>query len=223
MAVNLDPVGGIGLGLMVAGILLIPSEGLRAGWTSIFVIVGRASAVVGLGILAARQAFASFPFIHRELLRNLNILALAGMSFSIMAANLAPLIGLPVLLAVPHGLSSLEIGLVRVSEAILSAVGGLLSGRLTDCAGPRLPVRIGSLVMVLALFGLSANSGSSAWSIAAFAGVMGAGFGFANTPLAATIGELDLIEIFCDFKSFSVLTYCPSYLPVLHSSSYSAF
>mgnify|MGYP002152297988 FL=1 len=31
---NLDLIGGIGLGLMVAGILLVPSEGSRSGWTS---------------------------------------------------------------------------------------------------------------------------------------------------------------------------------------------
>ena len=190
LAGNLDLVGGTGLGLMVAGVLLVPSEGSRAGWTSIFVIVGGVSAVAGLMILAARQAFASSPFIHRELLRNLRYLALVGMSFSIMAANLAPLIGLPVLLAITHGMSSLEIGLVMVPGAILSAAGGLLSGRLTDRAGTRVPVRIGSLVMLLALIGLSASSGSSPWTIAVFAGLMGAGFGFVNTPLAATISRL---------------------------------
>ena len=190
LAGNIDFVGGVGLALMITGILLVPSEGSRAGWTSSWVIVGGASAVVGFGILAARQAFASSPFIHRELLRNLKYMALAGMSFSIMAANLAPLIGLPVLLAISHGLSSLEIGLVMVPGAILSAAGGLLSGRLTDRAGPRLPVRIGSLVMLLALFGLSAYAGSSPWVIAVFAGLMGAGFGFVNTPLAATISRL---------------------------------
>ena len=103
---NLDLIGGIGLGLLVAGILLVPAEGSRVGWTSDWVIVGVVVAAVGVGVLVARQSFASSPFIHRELLRNAKYLALAGMSFSIMAANLAPLIGLPVLLAFSHGLSS---------------------------------------------------------------------------------------------------------------------
>ena len=48
----------------------------------------------------------------------------------------------------------------------------------------------GSLVMLLGLFGLSAYSGSSPWAIAAFSGLIGAGFGFVNTPLAATISRL---------------------------------
>ena len=204
---NLDLVGGIGLGLMVAGILLVPSEGSRAGWTSSFVIVGGASAVVGLGIVAARQTFANSPFIHRELLRNLKYLALAGMSFTIMAANLAPLIGLPVLLAISHGLSSLEIGLVMVPGAILSAAGGLLSGRLTDRSGPRMPVRIGSLVMLLGLFGLSAYTGSSPWTIAVFAGLMGAGFGFVNTPLAATISRLVTGEMLATALSMNSMLF----------------
>ena len=158
---NLDLIGGIGLGLMVAGILLVPSEGSRSGWTSSLVIVGAVSAVAGLVVLVGRQAFASSPFIHRELLRNSKYLALTGMSFTIMAANLAPLIGLPVLLAFSHGLSSLEIGLVMVPGAVLSAVGGLVSGRLTDRAGAKIPIRIGSLLMLLAMFGLPASSGSS--------------------------------------------------------------
>ncbi|MCH7738434.1 MAG: MFS transporter [Chloroflexi bacterium] len=187
---SLDLIGGIGLGLMVTGILLVPSEGSRAGWTSNWVIVGGTSAVIGLLTLAVRQAFAVSPFIHRELLRNAKYLALTGMSFTIMAANLAPLIGLPVLLAFSRGLSSLEIGLVMVPGAVLSAGGGLLSGRLTDRTGAKIPVRIGSLGMLLALFGLSAYSGSSPWAIAVFAGLMGAGFGLVNTPLAATISRL---------------------------------
>ncbi len=207
VAGNIDLIGGIGLGLMVAGILVVPSEGSRAGWASTFVIIGGASAVVGLGILAARQAFADSPFIHRELLRNLKYLALAGMSFSIMAANLAPLIGLPVLLAISNGLSSLEIGLVMVPGAILSAAGGLLSGRLTDRAGPRLPIRIGSVVMLLALFGLSANAGSSPWAIAGFAGLMGAGFGFVNTPLAATISRLVTGEMLATALSMNSMLF----------------
>ena len=124
-----------------------------------------------------------------------------------MAANLAPLIGLPVLLAISHGLSSLEIGLVMVPGAILSAAGGLLSGRLTDRAGPRLPVRLGSLVMLLALFGLSANAGSSPWAIAAFAGLMGAGFGFVNTPLAATISRLVTGEMLATALSMNSMLF----------------
>ena len=187
---NLDLIGGIGLGLMVAGILLVPSEGSRSGWLSSLVIVGAVSAVVGLGALVARQSFAGSPFIPRELLRNSKYLALTGMSFSIMAANLAPLIGLPVLLALSHGLSSLEIGLVMVPGAVLSAAGGLVSGRLTDRAGAKIPVRIGSLLMLSAIFGLSESSGSSPWAIAAFSGLLGAGFGFVNTPLAATISRI---------------------------------
>ena len=204
---SLDLIGGIGLGLMVAGILLVPTEGSRSGWTSDWVIVGAVMAAVGVGTLVVRQAFASSPFIHRELLRNAKYLALAGMSFSVMAANLAPLIGLPVLLAFSHGLSSLEIGLVMVPGAALSAAGGLLSGRLTDRSGAKIPVRIGSMVMLVALFGLSAYSGSSPWIIAIFAGLMGAGFGFVNTPLAATISRLVSGEMLASALSMNSMLF----------------
>ena len=187
---NLDLIGGAGLGLMVAGILLVPSEGARSGWTSPFVIAGGISAVVGLVVLSARQVFAASPFIQRQLLRNLRYLALAGMSFTLMTANLAPLIAIPVLLAISHGLSSLEIGLVMLPGTALSAGAGVLAGRLTDRTGPRLPTSVGTPMMLLALLGLSAFAGSSPWAIAGFAGLLGAGFGLVNTPLAATISRV---------------------------------
>ena len=39
--------------------------------------------------------------------------------------------------------------------------------------------------MLVAVLGLSTYAGSSIWVIASFAGLLGAGFGFVNTPLAA--------------------------------------
>lgn len=185
---NLDLIGGVGLGLMVAGILLIPSEGARSGRTSALVIAGGMAGLVGLAVLAARQLFAAAPFIHRELLRNLRFLALVGMSFTLMAANLAPLIELPVLLAISHGLSPLEIGLAMMPGAALSAVSGILSGKLTDrtrTAGEyRVYHHAGSVVRTVGLLGLIALGH------AGFAGLLGAGFGFVKTPLEATISRL---------------------------------
>ena len=44
--------------------------------------------------------------------------------------------------------------------------------------------------MIGALVGISGASGSLAWSLAAFSGLLGAGFGLVNTPLVATISRL---------------------------------
>ena len=44
--------------------------------------------------------------------------------------------------------------------------------------------------MLLAVLGLSSSAGSSVWIIAAFTGVLGAGFGLMNTPLPAAISRI---------------------------------
>lgn len=187
---RLDIFGGVALGLLVAGILLVPTEGARNGWTSPLVLAGEAMAVAGLAILIFRQSTASYPFIPRELLRNSRYLVMAGMSFSAMAANLAPLIGLPVLLTVAYRLPPLEIGLIMLPGAIASSVFGILAGRITDRKDPRLPIWTGSPLMLIAVVGLSTFAGSPVWVIAVFTGLLGAGFGLINTPLAATISRI---------------------------------
>ena len=124
-----------------------------------------------------------------------------------MGANLAPLIGLPILLALAHQLSPLEIGLVMLPGAVLSAGSGVLAGRLTDCVGARLPIRIGTPAMLIALFGLSVYAESSPWTIAIFSGLLGAGFGFVNTPLAATISRLVSGEILASALSMNSMLF----------------
>ena len=187
---KLDWLGGAALALLVTGVLLFPSEGARSGWTSPLALAGAAMAVVGLVVLSARQLIADSPFIPAEFLRNSRYVGLVGMSFLIMAANMAALIGLPILLATLHGLSALGVGLVLLPSAAASSVFGVLAGRLTDRRGARLPTWMGLPLMLLAVLGLSTYAGSSVWIIAAFAGFLGGGLGLVNTPLAATVSRI---------------------------------
>jgi MFS transporter, DHA2 family, metal-tetracycline-proton antiporter len=186
---RLDVVGGVGLGLLVVGALLATSEGARAGWGSAPAVAGVIGAVAGLAVLVMRQRTAREPFIQRELLGNGRYVALAGMSFAVMAANLPPLIGLPIMLAAVHGLAPLEIGLVLLPGAALSSVLGVVAGRLTDRRGARLPAWVGGPLMLVAMLGLSTYAGKSVVAMAAFSGLMGASFGLVNTPLATAISR----------------------------------
>ena len=182
--------GGAGLGMMVVGALLAPSMGVRSGWLTLPVLLGGALFIIGLLVLAYRQKKASSPFIPREFLRNRKYLSLTGMSFVVMAANLAVLIGLPILMTTFHGLSSIQVGLVMLPGAVSSSVFGVLAGRFTDRKGGQLPMRAGAPIMLFAVLGLSTWSGESLWAVAAFAGLLGAGFALVNTPLAATISKI---------------------------------
>lgn len=187
---NLDIFGGIALALLVGGILVIPSVGAQSGWSSPMVLGGALAAMIGLVGLLVRERSAGTPIIPREFFQNLRYVALVWMSFSVMAANLAVLIGLPILLTTFHRLSALEIGITMLPGAIATSVFGVLAGRITDRNGARLPTWIGSPLMLLAVLGLSTYAGSSIWVIATFAGILGGGFGLVNTPLAASVSRI---------------------------------
>ena len=182
--------GGAGLGMMVVGALLAPSAAVQSGWLTLPVLSGAVLFITGLLTLIYRQRKAGSPFIPPEFLRNRQYLSLTGMSFVVMAANLAVLIGLPILIATFHGLTALQVGLVMLPGAVSSSVFGVLAGRLTDRKGSPLPMRAGAPIMLLAVLGLSTWAGASIWPMAAFAGLLGAGFALVNTPLAATVSKI---------------------------------
>ena len=204
---TLDWLGGVALALLVGGALLIPAEGARSGWSSFWVLAGAAGAIVGLVTLAVRELMADSPFIPREFLRSSRYQALVWMSFSVMAANLAPLIGLPILLSTAHRLSPLEVGLVLLPSAILTSVAGIAAGRITDRRGARLPIWTGSPLMLLAVLGLSTYAGASVWVISLFAGILGAGFGFVNTPLAATVSRIVRVQMLASALSINSMLF----------------
>ena len=204
---RLDLFGGVALALMVTGALLIPSEGARLGWTSPLVLMGATLAIIGLVSLSVRQMTASSPFIPKEFLSNFRYVATVGMSFSVTAASLAPLVGLPILLVTLHGLSPLEVGVAMLPGAIAVSLFGVLAGRLTDRKGPRLPAWIGSPLILIAVLGLSTYSGSSVWVIATFAGILGAGSGLMNTPLAATVTRIVRSQVLASALSINSMSF----------------
>ena len=91
--------------------------------------------------------------------------------------------------------------------AIASSVFGVLAGRLTDRNGARLPTWIGAPQMLLAILGLSTYAGSSVWLIAAFAGILGAGFGLVNTPLAVTVSRIVRTQVLASALSINSMLF----------------
>ncbi len=106
-----------------------------------------------------------------------------------MSANLGVLIGLPILLATANGLTALEVGVVLVPIAVLTGAFGVLSGRLVDSVGARALVALGGTAILVAVLGLSTAAGEDVRSIGALGGLLGAGFGLVNTPLAAAVSR----------------------------------
>ncbi len=186
-AEQLDVVGGLLLALAVSGGLLAVTEGARSGWQTPLVIGGAVSAGLAPIALIVRQRLARFPFIPREFVENSRLLALLGMSFAIMAANLAPLVGLPLLLSGLHDQSPIQIGLILLPGAMLTGVLGLTAGRLVDRIGVLRPMRFGLPLMLVGLLCMSTFADASVLAISGFVAVLGGGFALVNTPIAAAV------------------------------------
>ena len=166
------------------------TEGARSGWGSTLVVSSAGFSALALVALVIRQRAARSPFLPKELVSNRRYVALVLMSFTAMSVNLAVLIGLPLLLTRLHDLAIAQVGFVLLPGAILTAVFGILSGRLADSVGPRIPVRFGIGLMLVAALGISSYASSSVLLTTVFVAMLGAGFALVNTPLAAVVTTL---------------------------------
>ncbi len=187
----IDVLGGLLLALTVASALLAATEAARGelGAPIVRAAVGVALvAMVGVGV---RQRVAVAPFIPRDLLRHHRFAVLVTLSFTTMAVNLPTLVSVPLLLTTFNRLSPVQVGLALLPEAIVFTLLGPIAGRVVDRVGPRLPIRAGLSVMVVALASLSTfGAGAPAWVVSALAAVLSAGFAFVNAPLTTTISLL---------------------------------
>ncbi|MCI0791319.1 MAG: MFS transporter [Chloroflexi bacterium] len=183
----LDVLGGVLLALLVGGPLFAVSEGARSGWSSWQVLLSVFVSIAALIALSVRQRTAQFPFIPRELVQNRRYVLLVSMPFIAMASNVAALVGLPLLLTSVHDLTVAQVGFVLLPGAIMTVALGVIAGRLVDLIGARIPVRIGVVMMLVAMLGLSLYAGSEVWVISLFMAILGGGFALVNTPLAVVV------------------------------------
>ena len=61
--------------------------------------------------------------------------------------------------------------------------------------------------MLLAVLGLSTYAGSSVWLIATFVGILGAGYGLVNTPLAATVSRIVRSQVLASALSINSMLF----------------
>jgi DHA2 family metal-tetracycline-proton antiporter-like MFS transporter len=186
----LDVVGGLFMGMGVTGLLYAVSQSSQTGWSDPTVLAALVISAAGLIGLVLRQRTFSTPFIPNELVGNIRYLRLVTLAFLAAAVNLAALIGFPFMLATQNELASLQIGLVMLPGAIATVVCGVLAGRWVDRVGPRLPTRLGVGIMLVTMTALSLLAGGPVTTMAILAGLLGAGFAFLNTPIAAIISVM---------------------------------
>jgi MFS transporter, DHA2 family, metal-tetracycline-proton antiporter len=186
----LDVWGGLFLAAAISGGLLCLTEAARNGPASPSVFAAAVLSLGGLIALVVRHRAITFPFIPRALLASAGYRAVSTITICAAAGNFGVIIGVPLLLAQVNGLSAAEIGLVLVPNAVLAIFLGVLIGRFADRVGSQIPVRIGLLLMLSALFALSSVVGADRWIIATLLAMLGLGSALVNTPMAAAVPRL---------------------------------
>jgi MFS family permease len=118
-------------------------------------------------------------------------IAMAVMMF-VFVAQFARLVFIPLQLEGLRGVSALDVGLLFIPAAIVSAAAMTIGGRIVDRIGPRGPVLVGAGAMAIALLAFTqlALDTPLPW-IAVILAIQGFGFGLLTPPvLVAGLSDL---------------------------------
>lgn len=162
---GLDWLGGLLLGITVAGTLLALTQGVEIGWKSRLVLPASSAALVAAALLLVQQRIASNPFVPRNLLGNRAYVHLGAITLLLVGIYLTVESIMPLPLAEAGGLSSTQIGIVLLPPALVNASWGFFAGTLVDRYGVRAPLLVAVGIVVIGLLGLSATGAGGSVSI----------------------------------------------------------
>jgi DHA2 family multidrug resistance protein len=149
-----EPVDYPGL-LLLAG-FLVPLLLVISFWrddnttVSILVLLSLGS-VVGGGLFILRELLAPFPAVNIRLFRSTGFCLLCGTAFLNSMGLFGAQLMVPIFLQQVIGLTPLQAGLAIVPALAVSAMSGVMIGRLTDILPPPL-IAIGSLLTLIGIF-----------------------------------------------------------------------
>jgi EmrB/QacA subfamily drug resistance transporter len=173
-----DPVGQI----LVIVLLATLTAGIIEEVVSLFAVA--AAALVGLLAYEPRR---EEPLIDLRFFRSIPFASAIVISVAAFAAFGGFLFLNTLYLQEARGLSPVQAGLATVPLALMTVFASPLSGRIVGRRGPRLPLVIagvGLIIACLMLVGLETTT-PLGWLLAAYV-VFGLGFGFVNAPITNT-------------------------------------
>ena len=175
----------VGLGLLVFGLIEVPTAGGRDPrvWGS--VVAGIAS-LVAFVLLERRLRH---PMVPVTLFRNRAFTSANLLTLFLYAALTAIFFFLPFVLIQARGYSPAAAGAAMLPLIILISALSRTAGGIADRIGPRIPLTVGPLVAAIgfALFGLLPGEGSYAVTVLPALLVVGLGMAVTIAPLTTTV------------------------------------
>ena len=179
-----DPVGQ----LLVIGLLAALTygiiEGPNLGWSSPVIVAALSAAVLALVSLLRYEPRREEPLIDLRFFRSVPFSSAIALSVAAFATFGGFLFLSTLYLQETRGLSPVQAGLATVPMALMTVLVSPVSGRIVGRRGPRVPLAISGVCLVVAcamLTGLEPETSFGAL-VAAYV-IFGIGFGFVNAPI----------------------------------------
>jgi EmrB/QacA subfamily drug resistance transporter len=191
---KLDVLGATILSVSLVGLLLAISKGQAWGWGEAKTIGLLAAGVVGLVVFVLVELRVSEPLIDMKLMRIRGVWATDLVALILGFAMFGTFLLVPTLLQLPSvtgygfGKSVTEAGLFLLPTVVMMVLFGPIAGLLNRKYGPKLPMFLGT-VLVVAAFTLPALGHGEIWQVLASGLLTGAGIGFAFAAMSNAIIE----------------------------------
>jgi EmrB/QacA subfamily drug resistance transporter len=191
---RLDVLGATILSLSLAGLLLAISKGQAWGWGEAKTIGLLAAGAVGLVVFVLVELRVREPLIDMKLMRIRGVWATDLVALILGFAMFGTFLLVPTLLQLPSvtgygfGKSVTEAGLFLLPTVVMMVLFGPIAGLLNRKYGPKLPMFLGT-VLVVAAFALPAVGHGEIWQVLASGLLTGAGIGFAFAAMSNAIIE----------------------------------
>lgn len=150
-----DYVGAMFSAAGMFSILFLLSKGADWGWTTLPSVMLLYAAVVFLGAFIWWELKHPYPLLDIRIFKNMNYTVGNLMLILITVGMYGVLFYLPIFLQAARGMGALEVGLLMLPPALVSAVAMPISGALYDRYGPRIPAAVGVCLLAFSTWQFS--------------------------------------------------------------------
>jgi EmrB/QacA subfamily drug resistance transporter len=179
-----DPVGQLLVIVLLATVTYGIIEAPSRGWSSAVILAAFAASAAALVALLSYEPRRADPLVDLRFFRSIPFASSITMSVAAFAAFGGFLFLNTLYLQETRGFSPVQAGLATVPIAAMIVVVSPLSGRIVGRHGPRVPLVISGVCLVIACAMLAGLDPATPFSrlLAAYV-IFGIGFGFVNAPI----------------------------------------